>query len=343
MTAPAARHRAVQVAERGGALLVSPVEPVSPGHGQVRIDVVASGICGADTSTVAAPRSPDGVPVVPGHEVAGVLAEVGDGVEGWAVGDRVALGWFGGSCGHCPACRSGDVVHCPARQVPGLSYPGGWSTTVTAPAAALARVPEALPLTDTAPFGCAGVTTFNALRTCGAPAGSRVAIAGLGGLGHLAVQISSALGHETVVVGRGKAKEEDARALGADAYVDAEQRDIGAALRALGGVALAVSTASSGALLAGLLDGLDPHGRLVVVGVDAEPFPLPLGTLVSKACTVSGHLTGSPTDTEAAMRFAVSTGVRPWTQLVPLDRVQDALGEQQGGRARYRMVLTTDE
>lgn len=186
----------------------------------------------------------------------------------------------------------------------------------------LARIPDELSMTDAAPFGCAGVTTFNALRGGGAPTGSRIVVASLAGLGHLAVQFARALGYETVVIGRGDSNEADALELGASTSIDAEQQPVGAAVRALGGVSVV------------------PHGRLVVVGVDGQPFPVPLGMLVSKACTVAGHLTGSSADTEAAMRFAVRSGVRPRTQLVPLGRISEGLAQHQAGWARCRMVVT---
>ncbi|TQE18555.1 alcohol dehydrogenase [Streptomyces ipomoeae] len=305
----------------------------------MRLDVRASGICGADAGTVANPSPANGFPITPGHEAAGVIAELGPQVQGWNVGERVAVGWFGGSCGHCSACRAGDVVHCPERQVPGLSYPGGWSSTLTVPASTLARIPEGLSPEEAAPFGCAAVTTFNALRHSGAGPGDRVAVLGIGGLGHLAVQFAAAMGFETVAIGRGEEKRELAEELGARHYIDTERQEPGAALRELGGAGLILSTASSSKPLAELMDGLTPHGRLTVVGFDGSPLQLPLAKLVMGARSVTGHLTGSPADTEQAMRFAVATGVRPRVQTVPLEEAQQALDTQQNGKARFRMVL----
>ncbi|NEB04054.1 alcohol dehydrogenase catalytic domain-containing protein [Streptomyces sp. SID13726] len=305
----------------------------------MRVDVTATGICGADIGAVRDPDPATGFPVTPGHEVAGVIAELGPGVRGWQVGERVAVGWFGGSCGHCPACRTGDVVHCPERKVPGLAYPGGWSSTLTVPAATLARIPDGLSPEEAAPFGCAGVTTFNALRHSGAGPGDLVAVFGIGGLGHLAVQFASAMGFETVAIGRGEEKRALAGELGARHYVDTDRRQPGAELARLGGAKLILSTASSSGPLAELVDGLAPHGRLTVVGFDGKPLQLPLGKLVSAARSVTGHLTGSPVDTEQAMRFAVAHGVRPRVQAVPLEEARQALDTQQDGKARFRMVL----
>lgn len=336
-------HRAAQVTESGGPAHVAPVQPRGPGPGEVRLDVKASGICGADSGMAANPSPAYGFPIVPGHEVAGAVAEVGEGVAGWEVGERAGVGWFGGSCGHCTACRSGDVVHCAERQIPGLTYAGGWSTTITVPAAALLRIPDGLSMEEAASFGCAGVTTFNALHNSGAGPGDRVAVLGIGGLGHFAVQFAAAMGFETVAVGRGEDKRQTALDLGAHHYIDASAEDAGKALRALGGARLILSTASSSKPLAGLIDGLTPHGRLTVVGFDGTPLNLPLDKLVMHARHITGHVTGSPVDTEQAMRFALAIGVRPQVQTVPLEQAAEALKIQQAGQARFRTVLTTGD
>ncbi|MEU6348482.1 alcohol dehydrogenase catalytic domain-containing protein [Streptomyces sp. NPDC047072] len=298
------------VTEPGGPLHPSVAEMASPTGTWVRVAVEASGVCNADIATAAATGKGTSFPVTPGHEVAGVVAELGDRVEGWAVGDRVAVGWFGGSCGHCAFCRTGDVVHCPDRKVPGLSYAGGWAQTVTVPADALARIPDGLDPFDAAPFGCAGVTTFNAVRKAGTRAGGRVAVFGLGGLGHLAVQYAARLGYETIAVARGGDREKLARELGAHHYVDSDARPPGAALRELGGADLIVHTASTTAPVTELLTGLNVHGRLTLVGVDAGSVTVPAARLVMNGHTLTGHLTGSPRETEEAMRFAVTHGVR---------------------------------
>lgn len=334
-------HRAAQVTESGGPVHVVSVQPRRPAPGEVRLDVKASGICGSDAGTVANPKPAHGFPITPGHEVAGVVAEVGEGVAGWAAGERAGVGWFGGSCGHCAACRSGDVVHCADRQVPGLSYPGGWTTTLTVPATALIRIPDGLSFEEAAPFGCAGVTTFNALRHSGAGPGDRVAVLGIGGLGHFAVRFAAAMGFETVAVGRGEDKRRTALGLGAHHYIDGSAADAGKALRALGGARLILSTAASGKPLAGLIDGLTPHGRLTVIGFDGTPLELPLAKLVMHARHLTGHITGTPSDTEQAMRFALASGVRPQVQTAPLEQAAEALKTQQAGQARFRMVLTT--
>lgn len=333
------RH-AAQVHEPRGPVVVAPAKARAPATGEVRVDVVASGICAADLGTVANRNPMNGFPFTPGHEVAGVVAELGRDVVGWAVGERVVVGWFGGSCGSCAACRSGDVVHCPRRRIPGLSYAGGWASTITVPAAALARVPDGLSATDAAPFGCAGVTTFNALRGSGVHPGERVAVLGIGGLGHLAVQFAAAMGFEVVAVSRGEGKRADAMDLGAHHYIDSAAEDAAQVLRDMGGCRLVLSTSASGTLLADLVGTLVPHGRLIVAGFGDTPLHLPLDHVVMRALTVVGHLTGAPVDTEQAMHCALVSGIRPWVEVRPLSDVREALDVLRTGAARYRLVLT---
>src|SRR5699024_10263603 len=293
-----------------------PLEPAPAGW--VRVAVAAAGICGADLGTVSA-GADSSSPVTPGHEVAGTIAELGPGVAGWRVGDRVAVGWFGGSCGHCDSCRHGDPVHCPERRVPGLSYPGGWSESITVPADALARVPDELDLVDAAPMGCAGVTTFNGVRRGRVRPGGRVAVVGLGGLGHLAVQFAAAMGYHVTAIARGRDRAELARGLGADRYLDGRDSP-GSVLHDLGGVDAIVHTVPASEPLPDLVRGLRPRGHLVLVGIGPGEVSLPMGRLVSDALTVTGHLTGSPADTEEAMRFAVLNGIRPLIEHVPLEQ-----------------------
>lgn len=315
--------------------------PEPPRRGWVRIDVVASGVCYADLATTAARGESTSFPVTPGHEIAGVLAELGEGVEGWSLGDRVSVGWFGGSCGHCELCRVGDVVHCADRQVPGLSYPGGWAQSVTVPADALCRIPEGMSLFDAAPMGCAGVTTFNAIRSAKLTAGATVAVFGVGGLGHLAVQFAAAMGHRTIAIARGPDRESLARELGAHEYVDSSNGRVGAALAELGGADLIVCTASSTALVADLLGGLRVHGQLTLIGVDSGSVEVPVAQMVMRNQTVTGHLTGSARDTELAMRFAQTNNVRPMIERMPLAQANEALARLTRGAARFRIVFET--
>lgn len=316
------------------------VEDAAPAPGWMRIDVVACGVCFADLKTARADGDAS-LPVTPGHEIAGTVAELGDGVPGWQVGDRVAVGWFGGSCGHCDFCRRGDVVHCPERKTTGVSYPGGWAESLLAPADAVARIPDGLDFHEAAPMGCAGVTTFNAIRHAHVPAGGRVAVFGLGGLGHLAVQFAAKMGYDVVVIARGSERASLARELGARDYIDSDAVAPGEALRESGGADLMLSTASSTAPLTELSTGLRPHGRLTLIGVDAGSVDLPAVQLVTQGHTVTGHLTGGAQDTEEAMRFAVLHGVRPIIERRPLEEANEALTRLEAGEVRFRIVLDT--
>ena len=324
----------------GGRLLADRVDVPAPLPGWVSIAVSASGLCRADLGTAAAERMTS-LPVTPGHEVAGTIAELGPGVQGWQTGDRVAVGWFGGSCGHCRACTSGDVVHCSERRIPGISYPGGWADRFLAPAGALARIPHGLSFVDAAPMGCAGVTAFNAVRGSATPVGGRMAVFGVGGLGHLAIQFAAKRGHRVVAIARGPERAEAAHTLGAHEYIDSAATPPGEALHALGGVDAIISTASSTEPLTELIRGLRPRGRLVLVGVDAGSLHLPVAAMVSRSLTITGHLTGSPAETEQAMDFSVRHRIRPVTQTYPLEQAQAAVEALRDGKARFRLVLTS--
>jgi D-arabinose 1-dehydrogenase-like Zn-dependent alcohol dehydrogenase len=330
----------IVVTEPRGPLRPSVAETTSPTGKSVRVSVMASGVCNADIGTTAATGAGT-FPVTPGHEIAGVIAELGDQVEGWSLGDRVAVGWFGGSCGHCAFCRVGDVVHCPERKIPGRSYPGGWAESITVPADALARIPDELDIFDAAPFGCAGVTTFNAVRKADTRPGGRVAVFGIGGLGHLAVQFAAKLGYETIAIARGGDREKLTRDLGAHHYIDSDHQAPGAALKDLGGADLIVHAASSTAPVDELLTGLNVHGQLTLVGVDAGSVTVPAAQLVMNGHTVTGHLTGSARETEEAMRFAVTTGIRPMIERMPLDQAGEAVTRLRSGAPRFRIVLDT--
>jgi D-arabinose 1-dehydrogenase-like Zn-dependent alcohol dehydrogenase len=334
------RTRAMQARSVGEPLEAVDVPVERPARGWVGVEVYASGVCHADLRAA----RPDHLehPVTPGHEVAGRISVLGEGVVGWQVGERVSVGWFGGSCGRCELCRRGDVVHCAERQTPGVSYPGGWAQSLAAPVAALARIPDGMSDIDAAPMGCAGVTMFTALRDARLAPGARVTIFGLGGLGHLGVQFAEKLGHEVTVIARGLQREPLARRLGAHHYIDSNAADAGAELARRGGADLIVCAASTTAPVPGLTAGLRPRGRLTLVGVDASSVEIPVARMVAHAQIVAGHLTGNPADTEEAMRFAHRTGVHPVVETAPLETVNDALDRLARGAVRFRTVLTPE-
>ena len=185
------KMRAVQVTTANGPLeLVERAIP-APAPGQVRIRIQACGVCHSDAFTRTGAFPGIRYPRVPGHEVVGILDQVGDAVPDWRAGQRVGVGWHGGHCGHCPSCRRGDFITCANAQIPGISYDGGYADYMLAPFEALAAIPDALQAAEAAPLLCAGITTYNALRHSGARPGDLVAVLGIGGLGHLGVQFAA--------------------------------------------------------------------------------------------------------------------------------------------------------
>ncbi len=260
-------HRAIRIQSTGGALELADVETPPPGRDEVRIAVAACGMCGTDRAFVHGGFPNMSWPLTPGHEIAGTVAELGSGVADFAVGDRVVVGWFGGCCYHCGPCRKGIFIHCENGKVPSWHYPGGYAESVTVPASALARIPSELSDVEAAPMGCAGVTTYHALRSSRAVPGDRVAILGVGGLGHLGIQFARAMGFETIAINRGTAKAEDAGTLGAHHYIDSTSGDVAEAMQALGGAAVVLATAGNSQAMADTVGGLAPRGELVAVGV----------------------------------------------------------------------------
>ncbi|MFQ6329816.1 alcohol dehydrogenase catalytic domain-containing protein [Nocardia sp. CWNU-33] len=333
-------HQAVHVQSAGAALKLVDVDTTSPPRDHVRIAVSACGICGTDRAFISGAFPGMAWPLTPGHEIAGTIAELGADVDNYVVGDRVAVGWFGGHCSKCIPCRKGDFIHCQNLQVPSWHYPGGYAESVTVPANALARIPDELSLAEAAPMGCAGVTTFLALRETRAVPGDRVAILGIGGLGHLGVQFARAMGFETIAIARGPDKAEDARALGAHHYIDSTAGDVSKALRGLGGVSVVLGTVGSATAMAETVGGLLPRGELIAIGVTAEPLPITPTQLIMTGLSVTGHASGTARDIEETMQFAVQSGVRARTQERPLDQAAEAYAALEQGRARYRMVLT---
>ena len=335
-----ANHRAAQINSAGAPLEIVDVETRPPDRDEARIAVSACGICGTDRAFVNGGFPNMSWPLTLGHEIAGTIAELGADVVGFAVGDRVAVGWFGGHCNHCIPCRKGIFIHCENIKVPSWQDPGGYAESVTVPANALARIPDELSFNEAAPMGCAGVTTYNALRSTKAVPGDRVAVLGVGGLGHLGVQFSRAMGFETIAIARGTDKAGDARELGAHHYIDSTKDNVSESIRALGGAAVILATAGNSSAMADTVGGLLPRGELVVIGVTAEPLPISPIQLITPALSVTGHPSGTARDVEETMHFAVLCGVRAWIEQRPFAEAADAYAAMEQGRPRYRLVLT---
>jgi alcohol dehydrogenase len=335
--------RAVEVAEAGGPLKVGERELPEPGSGEVRVAVEACGICHTDLAVVNGWLPGAAFPLVPGHEVAGRIDAIGDRVAGWRVGQRVGVGWFGGSCLHCVQCRRGDFVDCPLLKVPGLAYPGGYGDAIVVPADALAAIPDELSAVDAAPLMCAGVTTFNALRHSVARPGDVVAVLGLGGLGHLGVQYANRMGFDVVAIARGPEKEEAARGFGARHYIDSTAQDVARELAALGGAQVVLATAVDSAAMAATVDGLAPRGQLLVAGASSDSLGISPLQLIFGSRQVVGIASGTSRDSEETLAFSALTGVRAQVEQVPLEHAAEGYHRMLSGAARFRMVITTGD
>src|ERR1700756_3542490 len=275
----------------------------APQAGHVRVQVHSCGVCHTDAFAVEGLRPAPSQPVVPGHEIVGVIDAVGDGVTEWTVGDRVGVGFLGGHCGVCSWCRLGDFVNCEDQPQTGLTTDGGYAEQVYARASGLVRIPDALGSVEASPLLCAGITTFNALRGLNAGPDALVAIQGIGGLGHLGIQYADKLGYRVVAIARGAEKKALATKLGAGHYVDSAAVDPAAALQELGGAAGIIATASSGASMSSLVGGLAPRGQLVIVGAAADPMQVNTADLIFGGRSIVGSLTGTPIDNEANLQL----------------------------------------
>ena len=312
-----------------------------PPAGSVRIRVEACGICHSDALTTSGAMPGIEYPRVPGHEVAGVIDAIGDGVVGWSEGTRAGVGWHGGYCGRCDACRRGNFFACILGRVTGITHDGGYAEFVIADATALARIPKGLSAVDAAPLVCAGVTTFNALRNSGARPGDTVAILGLGGLGHLGVQFAAKMGFRVVAIARGMDKEPLARELGAHHYIDSAASDVAAELLKLGGARVVLATVTNGPAMTATLGGLQVNGSLMVLGAPHEPLEVNGLLLLGGRRSVAGWYSGTSIDSEDTLAFSQLTGVRPMTEVYPLERAAEAFERMMSGKARFRVVLET--
>ncbi len=333
--------RSVRATRAKGPLELVEVPIPQPGPGSVRIKVEACGICHSDFVTKEGIWPGLQFPRAPGHEVAGVVDAIGAGVTGWIAGQRVGVGWHGGHCGHCDSCRRGDFVTCQiAPEIPGISYDGGYADYMIAPAGALASIPDGLSAVEAAPLMCAGVTTFNALRHSGARPGDTVAVLGVGGLGHLGIQFASKMVFKTVAIARGGDKASLARKLGAHHYIDSQATDAAADLTRQGGARVILATVTSGAAMSAVLGGLAIDGKLVIVGAPAEPLEVPALPLIFGRRSIMGWPSGTSIDSQDTLAFSALSGVRPMTEVFPLERAAEGYERMMSGQARFRVVLT---
>ncbi len=335
------KMRAVQVSKAKGPLEIVERDIPEPGAGLVRVKVQACGVCHSDSLTKEGEWPGLEYPRVPGHEVIGLIDAVGSGVSGWTVGERVGVGWNGGYCGYCDACRRGDFFACLTfTRITGVTNDGGYADYLLALPTGLARVPKELAELDAAPLMCAGVTTFNALRHTGAGPGDVVAVFGLGGLGHLGVQYAAKMGFKTVAIARGQDKEALARKLGAVHYIDSQGQDPAAELAKLGGAKAILATVTSGEAMKTVVGGLAVNGTMMLIGAAGSMEINPVFLLMGNR-SVKGWYSGTSMDSQDALRFSALTSVRSMNEVLPLERASEAYERMMSGKARFRVVLTT--
>ena len=327
------------VPKPGAAFEIVEREIPKPGAGQVRIKVQACGVCHSDVITKDG-LMPIDYPRVPGHEVVGLIDEVGAGVSTWKQGQRAGVGWHGGHDGTCPQCRRGDFIHCVNEKIAGISYDGGYQQYMIAPVEALVSVPDSLKDAEAAPLLCAGITTFNALRHAGAIPPDLVAIQGIGGLGHLGIQFANKCGYQVAAIGRGPENAALAKKLGAHVYIDSQATNAAQELQKLGGARVILATAPSGKSMSELIDGLGPNGELIVIGASADPIEVNPIQLIFGTKRIQGWASGIATDSEDTLRFAEITGVRPMIETYPLEKAAEAYDRMMSGKAQFRVVLT---
>jgi len=334
------KMKVAQISKANGDWQLVERDVPNPGPGQVLVKIDACGICHSDTLVKEGLWPGLQYPRVPGHEVAGRIETVGEGVTAWKKGQRVGVGWHGGHCFVCEPCRRGDFAMCVNRKVTGLDFDGGYAEYMIAPANALAAIPDELPAEEAGPFMCAGVTVFNALRNSGARVGQLVAVHGIGGLGHLGVQYARQMGFKTVAINRGNDKEALARQLGAHHYIDSVATDASAELQKLGGARIILATAPNAQAISPLVDGLAPDGVLLVPAAPAEPLMISVMPLIMGRRSVAGWYSGTARDSQDTLEFSALSGVHPMIEKYPLERVADAYEQMHSGKVRFRVVLT---
>jgi D-arabinose 1-dehydrogenase-like Zn-dependent alcohol dehydrogenase len=335
------KMRAVEVTSPKGPFKVVEREIPQPGPRQVRIKVQACGLCHSDSLTKEGLWPGITYPRVPGHEIAGVIDALGAEVPEWRPGQRVGVGWYGGHCGYCESCRRGDFITCRNLRITGITQDGGYADYLVVPFEALARIPDKLNPVESAPLVCAGVTTFNSLRNAGARPPDLVAVLGIGGLGHLGVQFAVKMGFRTVAIARGKDKEPLARQLGAHHYIDSQAENVSEQLQKLGWAKVVLATATSNKAMADTLGGLGLNGKLVILGASFEPLQVSTLPMIGQRQSVGGWPSGSSRDSEDTLVFSALTGVRPMTEVYPLERAPEAYERMMSNLARFRVVLTT--
>ncbi|KAI0127105.1 alcohol dehydrogenase GroES-like domain-containing protein [Xylariales sp. AK1849] len=330
-------YKAAVFESKGASIVLKDVDLKQPGPKQVLVKVIACGVCHSDCFVQNGSLG-DVFPRVPGHEFIGDVAAVGEGVSRVSIGDRVGGPWHGGHDSTCRQCARGQFQMCDNKKVNGVSHDGGYAQYALIAEEATVRVPQDADPAETAPLLCAGVTVFNAVRKLHVEQGNLVAIQGIGGLGHLAVQYANKMGYHTVAISSGESKEDFARSLGAHAYIDTSKADAVKKLQEMGGAAMIVATAPNPKTIGPLVGGLQPGGKLLVLA-PVGPVEFDTGALVMLGASVHGWPSGHALDSEEAIKFAQDHGVKSMIEKFSLEDAQKALDHCVSGKARFRAVL----
>jgi D-arabinose 1-dehydrogenase-like Zn-dependent alcohol dehydrogenase len=332
--------KVAQVSKPGAPFEIVERDIPEPGPREVRLKVQACGVCHSDVLTKEGLWPGIQYPRIPGHEVVGVIDELGADASPWAKGQRAGVGWHGGHDNTCRECRRGDFINCRNAKVSGISYDGGYQEFMIAPVEALVAIPDKLNDVEAAPLLCAGVTTYNSLRHSGALPGDLVAVQGIGGLGHLGIQFASKFGYRVAAIGRGPENETLAKELGATVYIDSNSTNPAQALQELGGARVIVATAPNSKAMSALVDGLGPNGSLMVIGATAEPIEVTPIQLILGSRRIQGWASGTAADSEDTLEFSALSGVRPMIETYPLEKADEAYARMMSGKAQFRVVLT---
>jgi D-arabinose 1-dehydrogenase-like Zn-dependent alcohol dehydrogenase len=337
--------RAMVVREPKADLVMEEREVQEPAPGWVRISVQACGVCHGDVALWqgAFPYATFATyPRVPGHEVAGVVDAIGAGVAWPAKGERVGVPWLFSSCGRCRSCRRGDFVYCKDTDVTGVTKDGGFQELMLAPASAVSPIPDAIPFEEAGPLMCAGLTVFTGLKEGGFRAGDKVAVVGLGGLGHLGVLYAAAMGSRVAAVSTHAEKRDDAKRWGAELFIDAASEDVAKRLQDWGGADVILAAAPSAKAVAQAFPGLAPRGSCVVLGASADVIEVRPGLLINGNRKLTGSTTGSQEDLRRALDFAAANGIHPTLTRFKLEDAQAALIAHRSAKLKGRAVLLLD-
>ncbi|WP_224483005.1 alcohol dehydrogenase [Robertkochia aurantiaca] len=331
--------KAAQIHEAGGDFKIVDIDTPQPKSDEVLIKVEACGVCHSDMFVKEGGFPGLEYPRTPGHEVIGIIEETGSDVTGWKKGQRVGVGWHGGHCFECEPCRRGDFVNCQNAKVCGISYDGGYAEYLTAPQEALAMVPESLKPAEAAPLLCAGITVFNGMRHSGIKAGDLVAVQGIGGLGHLAIQYAHKMGMRTVAISTSDSKKELAKELGAHHFINTENSDAAEELKKLGGARLIVATAPYPDAISSVIDGLGINGDLLTLAASPDPIKVSSFQLIMGRKSISGWPSGTAIDSEDTLRFSAMTNSLPMIEEFTLDKAGEAYDRMINNEARFRVVI----